>query len=242
MTGKNGMGTSKRASNFSNSGISTSEAFGRNITAIYGLNLALSYENASIDRLEQRLSECTVPEMKKNLVRHMKETREQQIRLIHEIEVLIGGIKDPALTTGESGNSASLIESHAATLGPTNEKGRLPIPEPPAYLKAVMDAVGTDSERDVWESVNDLIIERAETIMYRAGIDALLLLKADKRTIDVLRKNLKEEEAIAKWLEKNNPRIAKRIMSKQVSKGNKREQRQSKEKDEHEKALLSQSA
>ena len=31
-----------------------------------------------------------------------------------------------------------------------------------------------------------------------------------------LEKNLKEEEAFASWLEKNNPRIAKRLMKKQL--------------------------
>jgi hypothetical protein len=58
--------------------------------------------------------------------------------------------------------------------------------------------------------------------MYRAGIDALRLLDADKKTIDVLRKNLKEEEAFAKWLEKNNPKVAKKLMKKQMRDGKKK--------------------
>lgn len=52
--------------------------------------------------------------------------------------------------------------------------------------------------------------------MYKGGIQALELLKADKKTIKTLEKNLKEEEAFANWLEKNNPRIAKRLMTKQL--------------------------
>jgi bacterioferritin (cytochrome b1) len=97
-----------------------------------------------------------------------------------------------------------------------------------------MDSIGTISERDVMESVNDLIVERAETIMYRAGIDALKMLQADKKTIDVLKKNLKEEEAFARWLEKNNPRIAKKLMTDQMRKGKKGRQKQEKEKKEQE--------
>jgi bacterioferritin (cytochrome b1) len=81
-----------------------------------------------------------------------------------------------------------------------------------------MDSIATNSERDVMESVNDLIVEKAETIMYRAGIDALKMLQADKKTIDVLKKNLKEEETFARWLEKNNPRIAKKLMTDQMHK------------------------
>jgi hypothetical protein len=99
---------------------------------------------------------------------------------------------------------------------PISEKGRLPIPEPPQNLKIMIESNSSDKEREVWESLNDLIIERAETIMYRGGIQALQLLKADKKTIKALEKNLKEEEAFGDWLEKNNPKIAKRLMTKQM--------------------------
>jgi bacterioferritin (cytochrome b1) len=80
----------------------------------------------------------------------------------------------------------------------------------------MIESNSSDKEREVWESLNDLIIERAETIMYRGGIQALELLKADKKTIKTLEKNLKEEEAFGDWLEKNNPKIAKRLMTKQM--------------------------
>jgi len=61
-----------------------------------------------------------------------------------------------------------------------------------------------------------LIIERAEAIMYKGGIQALQLLKADKKTVKVLDRNLKEEESFGDWLEKNNPKIAKRLMTLQM--------------------------
>ena len=176
-------------------------AFARSVTAIYGLNLVLSYENAAAGRLEQRASQCIVPEVKKNLARHLKQTREQQERLKERMWALAGS-------------------SDAAT--PTAESGRLPIPEPPRFLKDIMDKVGTEREREVWESVNDLIVERAEAIMYRAGIQALELLGADKKTIGALKKNLKEEEAFARWLEKNNPRIARKLMKEQMREGKKK--------------------
>jgi ferritin-like metal-binding protein YciE len=212
----------------------TGEAFGRNITTIYGLNLALSYENASVDRLEQRLSQSSVLEVRKALERHLKQTREQQSRLRKRLQVLAGGLAGTGV--GSKRDSDLLFESHADTMKPTDEKGRLPIPEPPAALKDIMDSIATNSERDVMESVNDLIVEKAETIMYRAGIDALKMLQADKKTIDVLKKNLKEEEAFARWLEKNNPRIAKKLMTDQMRKGKKGRQRQEKEKQEQKEA------
>ena len=163
-----------------------------NAIALAGLNLALSYENAAVDRLEKRLSESIVPEVKEKIKRHLDQTKQQQERLRERIKAIGMGME------------------------PISEKGKLPIPEPPQNLKIMIESNSSDREREVWESLNDLIIERAETIMYRGGIQALELLKADKKTIKALEKNLKEEEAFGDWLEKNNPKIAKRLMTKQM--------------------------
>ena len=161
--------------------------------SIAGLSLALSYENAAIDRLEKRLQESIVPEVKQKIKQHLQQTREQQQRLKDRINALGGGGMEPVA-----------------------EKGRLPIPEPPRSLKMMIESNSSEKEREVWESLNDLIIERAEAIMYRGGIQALELLKADKKTIKALEKNLKEEEAFGDWLEKNNPKIARKLMTKQM--------------------------
>ena len=163
-----------------------------NAIAVAGLNLALSYENAAVDRLEKRLSETIVPELKQKIIHHLDQTNNQQERLRERIKVLGMGME------------------------PTSDKGRLPIPEPPQKLKMMIESSSSDNEREIWESLNDLIVERAEAIMYRGGIEALQLLKADKKTIKALEKNLKEEEAFGDWLEKNNPKIAKRLLTKQI--------------------------
>jgi ferritin-like metal-binding protein YciE len=181
-----------------------------NAIAIAGLNLALSYENAAVDRLEKRLSESIVPEAKQKIKGHLEETKQQQERLKERIKVLGGGVG----------------------MEPISEKGQLPIPQPPQKLKIMIESSSSDKEREVWESLNDLIIERAESIMYKGGIQALELLKADKKTIKVLEKNLKEEEAFGDWLEKNNPKIAKRLMTKQIQErrqGKKKTMREEKE-------------
>jgi ferritin-like metal-binding protein YciE len=159
-------------------------------TTVAGLSLALSYENAAVERLERRLSESIIPEVREKLNRHLVQTREQQERLKERIRVLGGE--------------------------PISERGRLAIPEPPQSLKSMIEIQSTANEREVWEALNDLIIERAEAIMYEGGIQALELLKADKKAIKVLQKNLKEEKLFGDWLEKNNPRIAKKLMKKQL--------------------------
>ena len=136
------------------------------------------------------MSQSIVPEVKEKLNRHLVQTRGQQERLKERI-MMLGG-------------------------QPITEKGGLPIPEPPQSLKSLIESRSTDSQREVFESLNDLIIERAEVILYEGGIQALELLKADKKTIKVMKKNLKEEQAFGNWLDKNNPRIAKRLMTKQL--------------------------
>ena len=140
----------------------------------------------------------------------MRRLSEQQERLRERIKALGGGVG----------------------MEPISEKGQLPIPQPPQKLKIMIESSSSDKEREVWESLNDLIIERAESIMYKGGIQALELLKADKKTIKVLEKNLKEEEAFGDWLEKNNPKIAKRLMTKQIQErrqGKKKTMREEKE-------------
>ena len=176
----------QNGSSYNNTGLATDPI------AIAGLSLALSYENAAIDRLEKRLQESLVPEVKQKIKHHLQQTREQQRRLSDRIKSLGGGME------------------------PIAEKGRLPLPEPPQSLKIMIESNSSDNEKEVWESLNDLIIERAEAIMYRGGIQALELLKADKKTIKVLQNNLKEEQAFGDWLEKNNPKIARKLMTKQL--------------------------
>jgi bacterioferritin (cytochrome b1) len=112
--------------------------------------------------------------------------------------------------------------------------GRLPIPEPPKQLKIMIESTSSEQEREVWESLNDLIIERAEAIMYKGGIQALELLRADKKTLKVLERNLKEEESFGDWLEKNNPKIAKRLMTMQVEEKKKYGKKKKVTKDEKE--------
>ena len=178
--------------------------FDKNVmTILAGLNLALSYENAAVYRLEKRLSESIDPEVKEKLSRHLAQTRDQQDLLKERIKALGGQ--------------------------PIAEAGKLPIPEPPLSLKMMIERGSTPSQKEVLESINDLIIERAEAIMYEGGIQALELLKADKKTIKILQKILKEEESFANWLQRNNTRIAKRLMKKQLEEKKKKKKEETEE-------------
>ncbi len=88
--------------------------FDKNImTTLAGLNLALSYENAAVNRLEKRLSESIDPEVKEKLSRHLAQTRDQQDLLKERIKALGGQ--------------------------PIAEAGELPILEPPQSLKTMIE-------------------------------------------------------------------------------------------------------
>jgi hypothetical protein len=89
------------------------------------LNLALSYENAAVDRLEKRLSETIIPEVKEKLNRYLVQTRQQQERL--------------------------KVSIRALGAEPISERGKLAIPEPPQSLKTIIEIQSTANEREVWD-------------------------------------------------------------------------------------------
>jgi hypothetical protein len=42
-------------------------------------------------------------------------------------------------------------------------------------------------------------------------------LKVDKKAVKILRENLNEEKTFGSWLERNNPRLARKIMRNQLN-------------------------
>lgn len=54
------------------------------------LNIALSVENAAVERLHARIQQCQLPHARERLVRHLEETREQKNRLVSLIQKLGG--------------------------------------------------------------------------------------------------------------------------------------------------------
>ncbi|HMH09539.1 MAG TPA: hypothetical protein VK553_02435 [Candidatus Nitrosopolaris rasttigaisensis] len=42
-------------------------------------------------------------------------------------------------------------------------------------------------------------------------------MKADKKAVKILQENLNEEKTFGSWLERNNPRLARKIMRNQLN-------------------------
>jgi ferritin-like metal-binding protein YciE len=154
-------------------------------------NEKLSIENAAIDRLQTRIDECPIPQAKQRLQQHLEETRGQQGRL-REIITKYGG-------------------------NPTDSKADLSTPKPPAtqlMKKVITDTVksvtGSNSDNPLPEEMElirtkeDAILEHAEIIGYQMVIQIAERAGAQD-VIPLLRQNLQEEEAMARWIMDNTP-------------------------------------
>ena len=108
--------------------------------ALY-LNDALSIENAAIKRLELRLRQTRLPDIKVQLQRHLDETKEQQSRLKQLI--------------------SSLDQK------PTNDRGRLPVTSSPKSIEKMLKKSMTDAEEELKGAKEDAIIESAEICTLR---------------------------------------------------------------------------
>jgi ferritin-like metal-binding protein YciE len=146
------------------------------------LNSALAMENAALARVQKRIEQTILEDVKQQLQRHLEETKQHQDRL-RQILSNIG----------------------SGTTTPTAEKGQLPIATPP---QSIMDKIHTSrtsiAERELMQSVEDTIVESAEVAGYN-----LLIQMAEKMNIGYmipyLRQSLDEEERMFGWLRANAP-------------------------------------
>jgi ferritin-like metal-binding protein YciE len=146
------------------------------------LNSALAMENAALERVQRRLQQTMLEDVRQQLQRHLKETKQHQDRL----RQIIRNIGEGVIT-------------------PTEEKGQLPIAIPPQSIRDKIHTARTSSaEQELMQSVEDIIVENAEVTGYN-----LLIQMAEKLnigdTIPYLRQSLDEEEKMFGWLRANAP-------------------------------------
>ena len=148
------------------------------------LNSALAMENAALERVQRRIEQTVLEDVKQQLQRHLEETRQHQDRLRRIIMNIGAGL---------------------AGLTPTEEKGQLPIATPPrSIIDKIHESRTSLAEQDLIQSVEDMIVENAEVTGYN-----LLIQMAEKMnigdTIPYLRQSLDEEEKMFGWLRANTP-------------------------------------
>jgi ferritin-like metal-binding protein YciE len=172
---KRGRMSIKNSSELGHKNISINEKL-----ALY-LNDALSVENAATKRLQLRLRQTKLPDIKEQLQHHLDETKEQQNRLKRLISSL-----------GQK---------------PTNDRGRLPIPSSPKAIEKTLKKSMTDVEEELQGAKDDAIVESAEIVLYDMLIQfaqkASVIVGGD--AIPVLSQNLSEEKAMLDWIKANTP-------------------------------------
>jgi ferritin-like metal-binding protein YciE len=152
------------------------------------LNIMLSIENATIERLHARIQQSPLVEVREQLVRHLEETKEQQRRLITLIRMLSGQ--------------------------PTNERAILSGYSLPKVLEDAFKASATTPEEQEMKTMEtDALIEYAEVIGYNMAIQLATRINIGE-AIMPLRQNLQEEEKMVAWMRANLPSNFVQLWSK----------------------------
>lgn len=155
--------------------------------ALY-LNIMLSIENATIERLHARIQQSQLAEVREQLVQHLEETKEQKRRLIMLIHML--------------GSQ------------PTNEHAILSGYSLPKVLEDAFRASATTPEEQELRAIEtDALIEYAEVIGYNMAIQLATRINIGE-AIMPLRQNLQEEEKMVAWMRANLPSNFVQLWSK----------------------------
>jgi ferritin-like metal-binding protein YciE len=145
------------------------------------LNEALAMENTAVERLQLRIKQTKIENVKERLRLHLEETREQQNRLKQLISD-VGG------------------------KNPTKDKAQLPIPWATKTMAKMIGRMMTSAELELKGAKEDAIIENAEIVLY----DMLMHLVEKMgitSAISVLSQSLSEEKAMADWIKTNAPDV-----------------------------------
>jgi len=168
----------------SNTSVSSRQK-GKRVTSAQKLNLhlneALAVENAAVQRLQSRIKQTKIKNVKQRLQTHLEETKRQQERLKQLISDFGNGQK-----------------------GATKDKAQLPIPTPPKSLANIFQKTMTSAESELIAAKEDAIVENAEIILY----DMLTHLAERMNAVSaiaILSESLSEERAMADWIKTNTP-------------------------------------
>jgi ferritin-like metal-binding protein YciE len=149
---------------------------------ILHLNEALAIENAAVQRLQSRIKQTRIENVRQRLQVHLEETKGQQDRLKQLISDLGNGQKNAS----------------------TKDKAQLPIPTPPKSLTNIFGRMMTDAESELSAVKEDAIVENAEIILYDMLTHLAERMNATN-AIDILLQSLSEERSMADWIKTNMP-------------------------------------
>ncbi|HZI70538.1 MAG TPA: DUF892 family protein [Nitrososphaeraceae archaeon] len=149
---------------------------------ILHLNEALAIENAAVQRLQSRIKQTKIENVKQRLRAHLDDTKRQQDRLKQLISGLGNGQKSVA----------------------TKDKAQLPIHTLPKSLTNMFGRTMTSAEYELKAAKEDAIVENAEIILYDMLTHLAERMNA-ANAIAILSESLSEERAMADWIRTNTP-------------------------------------
>ena len=181
------------------------------------LNEMLSMENAAIERLELRIQQTTLEDVKRQLQQHLQETREQQQRLINLIKNRrVGTTFSPTSSKADlpllnpKTEATSRVDEIISKPKETSESAEVRDQD---KLKSVVNQtedIMMKAEKEFQEAKQDGIIENAEIISYKALIAIARKVNANDAT-PILEQSLKEEESMAKSIMTTLPELLDRL-------------------------------
>lgn len=176
--------TTSKLTTRSNTPISSRQKVKR-VTSTQKLNLhlneALAIENAAVQRLQSRIKQTKIKNVKQRLQAHLEETKRQQERLKQLISDFGNGQKSA-----------------------TKDKAQLPIPTPPKSLAKTFQKMMTSAESELIAAKEDAIVENAEIILYDMLTHLAERMNAGS-ALAILSESLSEERAMADWIKTNTP-------------------------------------
>ena len=181
------------------------------------LNETLSIENAAIERLELRIQQTTLEDVKRQLQQHLQETREQQQRLINLIKNRrVGTTFSPTSSKADlpllnpKTEATSRVDEMISKPKETSESAEVRDQD---KLKSVVNQtenIMMKAEKEFQQAKQDGIIENAEIISYKALIAIARKVNANDAT-PILEQSLKEEESMAKSIMTTLPELLDRL-------------------------------
>lgn len=154
-------------------------------------NESLAMEHAAEDRIQERINETPVEQVRQQLQYHLEETRQQQDRL-REIISKMGGSPTTA--------KASLPTIKPATMDTISGM----VKETAKSIASEESRQTLDAEKELIRTKEDAIIENAEIVSYKMLMD--MTDKAGLKDASAkLQQSLQEEVAMANFIAGNAP-------------------------------------
>ncbi len=181
------------------------------------LNEMLSTENAALDRLESRIQQASLENVKTQLQQHLHETREQQQRLINLIKNRgVGTTISPTSSKADlpllnpKTEATSRVDEMISKPKDTSESTEVHDQEKLRSIVIETENVMMKFEKEFQEAKQDGIVENAEIISYKTLIEIAKKVNAND-ALPILEQSLKEEESMAKWIMTNLPELLDKL-------------------------------